>query len=69
MTHKEKCVQHCKDYLHTRELSQYFNSTDFNHIYRKFNGAQGNAFSIGLTAADYIIIHAKPLSYDTGNEN
>lgn len=69
MTHKENCIQHCKDYLQSRSLIAYFNSKDFEHIYRKFNGAQGNAFSIGLNAADYIIINAKPLSHDTGNEN
>lgn len=69
MTHKEKCIQHCKEHLNNLLLSQYFNAADFNHIYRKLEGAHANAFSIGLDAADYIIINAKPISYDTGNEN
>ncbi len=69
MTHKQKCVEHCKEYLDSLNLSAYYNSTHFEHIYRKFNGAQGNAFSIGLNAADFILINAKPLSHDTGNEN
>jgi hypothetical protein len=64
MTHKQKCIQQCKDFLNSRNLSQYFNSADFEHIYRKFDGANGNAFSIGLSAADFIIFNAKPIPQD-----
>ena len=60
MTHKAKCIQHCKDFLAEKNLSQHFNTADFNHIYRKFNGYECNAYSIGLDAADFIIINAKP---------
>ena len=69
MTHKENCIKHCKEYLQSKSLDAYYNSTDFNHIYRKFNGAQGNAFSIGLSAADYIIFNASPLTEETENIN
>ena len=69
ISHKQQCIGHCKDYLQNLNLSEYFNTTDFEHIYRKFNGAQGNAFSIGLHAADFIIINAKPLTNETGNED
>jgi len=69
MTHKQRCIQHCKDYLDRFDCSHYYNSSDFEHIYRKFNGAQGNAFSIGLDAADYILQTAKFQYHDAGNEN
>lgn len=42
------------------ECGQYYNSKDFEHIYRKFNGANANAWSVGVDAADYILRTAKP---------
>ncbi len=69
MSHKEKCVQYCKEQLQNLQLSQYFNAKDFEHIYRKYNGAQGNAFFVGLNAADFIIHNAKPVNHESGNEN
>ena len=69
MTHKQLTMQYCIEHLNGRNLSAFFNKADFEHIYRKFNGANGNAFSIGLSAADFIISNSKPFSHDTGNEN
>ena len=40
-------------------LSEFFNMADFNHIYRKFNGAQSNAYLIGLAVSDFIIFNHK----------
>lgn len=68
MTHKQRCIQHCKDHLDSRNLSQYFNKADFEHIYRKFNGFQCNAYSIGLDAADFITVNSKPQHHDTRND-
>jgi hypothetical protein len=67
MTQKEKCIQHCKDYLQSLQLLQSFNSEDFNHVYNKFNGSQANPYTFGLRAADHIISNSKNYSYDTGN--
>ncbi len=68
MTHKQECIQHCKDYLNQRQLQQYFNHQDFEHIYRKFDGFNGNAYLVGMNAADFIIVNAKPISNDTDND-
>ena len=69
MTHKATCIAHCKEFLKNMQCLQYYNTKDFEHIYRKFNGAVGNAFSIGIDAADFIIIHAKPLQDEGRNES
>jgi hypothetical protein len=68
MTHKQKCIEHCKGYLQQLNLNQYFSETLFMHIYRKQNGAQGNAFSIGINAADHIINNSKPNNYASRNK-
>lgn len=60
MTHKQTCIAFCKEYLQNVECGQYYNSKDFEHIYRKFNGANANAWSVGVDAADYILRTAKP---------
>jgi hypothetical protein len=67
MSHKETCIKHCKDYLQQLQLSQYYTEQQFNHVYRKQNGAQGNAFTVGLNAADFIINNSKFYSNDERN--
>lgn len=68
MSHKERVRQHCNDYLQSRQLSYCFNEAEFSRIYRKSTPG-GNAFSIGLDAADFMIFNYKPASHDTGNAN
>lgn len=68
-THKQACINHCKDYLNTRECGQYYNEADFMHIYRKFNGANGNPFYVGMDAADFIMRTAKPKTDERGYKN
>lgn len=67
MTHKQQCIQHCKEFLQQLNLAQYFNESLFMHVYRKQNGAHGNAFSVGIDAADHIIINSKNLNDESGN--
>lgn len=69
ITHKYRCISFCKEYLNELGLSAYFNMPDFMHIYRKFNGAMGNAFYVGMDAADFIIQNAKPIYNDGRNED
>lgn len=68
MSHKERVRHNCMEYLQSRQLSYCFNEQEFNRIYRK-STPQGNAFSIGLDAADYMILTYKPTSHDTGNDD
>ncbi len=68
MTHKQECIAHCKDVLEQRQLSKYFNQKDFEHIYKKFSGCNGNAYNVALNAADFIIINAKFQNDETGND-
>ncbi|MBC7509381.1 MAG: hypothetical protein H7320_11645 [Ferruginibacter sp.] len=67
MTHKENCILTCKDYLQNLTLSQYFNMSDFNHYYRKFNGYSCNAYMFGLEIGDFMIQQAnnKILNFQT----
>lgn len=60
MTHKEKCVCNCREHLQSRGLLHVFNPSIFQYYYRKHNGAQGNAFLIGLNTADMMIQNFKP---------
>ena len=60
MTHKENCIDHCKQYLQDLSLSDIFDEKHFNHYYRKHNGGMGNAFTIGLKAADMMIVCFDP---------
>lgn len=55
MTHRDKCIGHCFDCLNQLGSGFAFNIELFNHYYRKHNGAQGNAYSIGLNSADLMI--------------
>lgn len=68
MTHKANCILFCKEYLNERGLSNIFNLADFEHYYRKNNGAQKNAFSTGINAADFII-YQKQLLISKINHN
>lgn len=60
MTHKQKCIQHCKDYLSQRNLLAYYDSKEFERIYKN-GGCNANAFSFGLNTGDAMIRNAKPL--------
>jgi hypothetical protein len=68
MTQKQKCLQHCIDYLSQLNLSEYFDHKEFNRIYRN-GGSEANPFSFGLSAADAIIRNSKFTNHDTGNAN
>ena len=68
MTQKQKCIEHCKNYLSQRNLSEYFDSKEFDRIY-KSGGSNANAFCFGMRAGDIIIRTAKPQQHDTGNAN
>lgn len=67
MSHKQQCIEHCKDFLQQLNLSQYFSESLFMHVYRKQQGSQGNAWSVGINAADYIILNSKPINHESGN--
>lgn len=57
MTHKAQCIEYCKGYLSTLSLLDIFSLSLFESYYRKFNGSIGNAYTVGLHAADYIILN------------
>lgn len=69
MSQREKVMQHCMEHLESRQLATHFDYSAFEYIYRKRNGAQANAYTLGLTAADYIISNIKILHDETGNED
>lgn len=54
MTHKQQCAATCMQHMEDRGLAAYYKEEDFKHYYRK-HGAGGNAFSVGLSAADFMI--------------
>lgn len=62
MTHKQRCIDHCKDYLQQLSLPDVFCTKAFQHYYRKHQGAQGNPFNVGLSAADMMIRESKPVA-------
>jgi uncharacterized UPF0160 family protein len=73
MTHKQECLCYCIEHLESRSLSHVIDKSIFEHYYRKFNGAWGNAWHVGLSAADMMIENYKPktqeVSNDRGNES
>jgi len=71
MSHKEQCVDSCIEYLNARQLAYAFDFATFNHYYRKHNGATGNAYHIGVSAADMMIENYKPKieDYERRNES
>lgn len=68
MSQRQSCIAHCKEQLEQRNSLQYFNMPDFNHIYRKFDGANRNAYLIGLGVADFIIYNAKKITDESRDE-
>lgn len=69
MTNKQRAMQHCMEHLNSRDLISCFDATAFSHVYNKRNGAQANAFLLGLNAADYMILNHKPQSHERRNED
>lgn len=61
MTHKQLCVQYCKDFLSMRDCIAFFSMKEFEHFYRKNNGPHANPFTLGTSAADFIIRTANPI--------
>jgi hypothetical protein len=64
MTHRQECIAHCKEQLQNRSLNHVFEEKIFNHYYNKNNGAQGNAFLIGIKTADMMIEQYQPKPAD-----
>jgi hypothetical protein len=60
MSHKQSCICECREHLQSRNLTHVFNQKEFESTYKKFKGSQGNAFTIGLRAADEMIKSYKP---------
>lgn len=58
MTHKQNCIQVCKEHLQNLSLAHLFTDADFNHVYRKRQGSQANTYNFGLKAADFIILNS-----------
>ncbi|MBN8665836.1 MAG: hypothetical protein J0L83_14740 [Chitinophagales bacterium] len=67
MTQKQKVRMHCMEYLQALNLTHIFNETEFERIYRN-GGYLANAFTFGLTLADFFIRNTKPFFYESGNE-
>lgn len=59
MTHKQECIYYCIDYLNQRSIYNAYDSKTFNHYYRKNQGAWGNAYLVGMAAADMMIENFK----------
>ncbi len=61
------------EYLQQLSLTFAFSLSLFNHYYRKHNGANGNAYLVGLNAADLMIrefnLQTQNVQYDTTYEN
>lgn len=64
MTHRQECIAHCKALLQNRNVEYVFEERIFNYYYNKNNGAQGNAFLIGIKTADMMIEQYKPKPAD-----
>ena len=60
MTHKQHCIDNCLQYLQQLSLAHTYSQQVFKHYYRKNNGAQGNAYLVGLNAADMMIKNYSP---------
>jgi hypothetical protein len=60
-------------YLQQLSLAFAYSQSIFNHYYRKHNGANGNAYLVGLNAADLMIkefnLQTQNIQYDTTYEN
>lgn len=64
MTHKQECIDTCMEYLQQLSLVFAYSQSIFNHYYRKHNGANGNAYLVGLNAAEMMI-----KQFDTQTQN
>jgi hypothetical protein len=60
MTHRQECIAHCQEHLTNRGIPEVFSQCAFDHIYRKNDGANKNAFLIALRAADHMIFTYQP---------
>jgi len=69
MTHKEECICYCIDHLNSRNLSHTFNRPLFDHYYRKNEGSLGNAYLVGVNAADVMITNYNPKTMEAPNES
>ena len=67
MSQRQTCISNCKEHLEGLGLADHFNESDFNHVYRKLDGANRNAYLIGLHVADYIIFNSKKTTDESGN--
>lgn len=68
MPHKQECICYCIDHLNSRNLSHVYDKKTFEHYYRKFNGAWGNAYLVGLKAADMMIENPTPNEEEVTHE-
>jgi hypothetical protein len=68
MTHRQECIAHCKDFLHSRNLSYVYDEKVFTYCYNKNNGSSSNAVVIGLKAADMMIVEFKPKGEEVYND-
>ncbi len=59
VSNKQKCIDNAKENLESLGLLEFFNMADFNHVYRKLNAANCNAYLVGLDVSDYIIFNYK----------
>lgn len=61
MTHKQRCIDNCMQYLEQLQLGYAFSTSIFNHYYRKNHCCTGNAYLVGLNAADMMIKNCQPI--------
>ena len=59
MTHKQLCKNFALQTLTERGLQEFFSENSFNEFYTKKQDKNGNVFTIGLTAADCMLIESK----------
>lgn len=72
MTHKQRCIANAMEYLQARGLEMVFDSSIFQYFYRKNNGYTANAYTLGLAAADMMILNYNPQNFncdESGNED
>lgn len=60
MTHKQRCIDYCLQHLQQLSLAFTYSQDTFKHYYKKNNGAKGNAYLVGLHAADMMIKNYSP---------
>jgi len=55
MTHRQKIIAYCKDYLEQRNIAEIYNEAQFDQYYKSSNTSLKNAYSAALEAADFIM--------------